>query len=268
MDRNASRRAVRLLALATVPVLFAAGCSSSDPAPEEDNEPQAEAPTPEPVRFAELPGACSLVTEDTIGDVVPEADPAEGEELESSNSTTSGACLWSGLDDYQFRSLTVSLRRFDSDLAVGSGDERATAYLQQMVDEITGDEANREPAAEELAETGDEAVSVAYQVTRESGDAEHDYQQQRVVVRSGNVVLTLDYSGAGFEGDDPPGAGDVKEAADRTAAEAVTRLDASADEEDGGDAEENPDATEETDGADGAGEGGDGAEGAEVERDN
>ncbi|RMI28024.1 DUF3558 domain-containing protein [Streptomyces triticirhizae] len=268
MDRKASRLAVRLTALAAVPVLFAAGCSSSDPAPETDDSQPSQEPTPEPVRFAELPDACAMVSGDTVDAVVPEADPASGEELQSSNTTTSAACLWSGLDEYQFRSLTVSLRRFDSDLAVGSGDERATAYLQQMVDEITGDEANREPEAEELPETGDEAVSIAYQVTREADDTEQDYTQQRVVVRSGNVVLTVDYSGAGFEGDDQPGAGDIKEAADRTAQEAVTRLDAAGEEaaaegDAGGESESGADAEPES-----QSESGDGAEGVEPERDN
>ncbi|SOD66502.1 hypothetical protein SAMN06297387_12620 [Streptomyces zhaozhouensis] len=258
MNGKASRLAVRMTALAAAPVLFVAGCSS-DPEPENDDAPASESPTPEPVKFAEVPEPCSLVSGDTIGEVVPEADPEEGEELESSNTTTSAACLWNGLDEYQFRSLTVSLRRFDSDPAVGSGDERATAYLQQMVDEITGDEANQEPAAEELPETGDEAVSVAYRVTKEAEDAEHDYTQQRVVVRDGNVVLTVDYSGAGFEDDDAPGAGDVKEAADRAAQEAAAKLGSAAGggegEEEGGEDSED------------SGESGDAAEGVEPERD-
>lgn len=266
MDRKASRLAVRLTALAAVPVLFAAGCSSSDPAPEDDEAQSSEAPTPEPVRFAELPDACSLVSGDTVAEVVPEADPEDGEELRSSNTSTSGACLWSGLDEYQFRSLTVSLRRFDSDPAVGSGDERATAYLQQMVEEVTGDDANQEPAAEELPETGDEAVSVAYRVTREADDAEHDYTQQRVAVRTGNVVVTVDYSGAGFEGDDQPGAGDIKEAADRTALEAVTRLDAAGEEAEA-ESGESGEAEGSGDEAEPESQSGDGAEGARPERD-
>ncbi|UED84929.1 DUF3558 domain-containing protein [Streptomyces profundus] len=253
MVRKASRRVVRLTALAAVPVLLAVGCSSSsdDSASEEDNAPASEAPSPEPVRFAELPEPCSLVGGDTIGDVVPEADPEDGAALESSNTSASAACLWNGLDEYQFRSLTVSLRRFDSDPAVGSGDERAGAYLQQMVEEVTGDEANHEPAAEELPETGDEAVSIAYAVTKEADGDEHDYRQQRVVVRTGNAVVTVDYSGAGFQGDDLPGAGGIKEAADLTAQEVVTNLEASgADQsEDGADDEDGADGSEGSDGS-------------------
>ncbi|TDC21535.1 DUF3558 domain-containing protein [Streptomyces sp. 8K308] len=244
MDRTASRRpasrrpasrfAVRALALAALPVLLVTGCSSSSDSSDDatrDNEPESVAPTPEPVRFEGLPEPCQTIGQDTIGEVVPQADPESGETLSSSDTSTSAACLWSGLDDFQFRSLTVALRRFDSDLSLGSGDERATAYVQQMVDEITGDDANRDVESAELAETGDAATSIAYTVTKtgEEDEDEQDYRQQRVVSRVGNVVLTLDYSGAGFEGDDMPSADSVREAAETAAREAVAAVDASAD---------------------------------------
>ncbi|MDT0321086.1 DUF3558 domain-containing protein [Streptomyces millisiae] len=247
MDRTASRRpasrlAVRALALAALPVLLVTGCSSSSDSSDDatqDNEPQSVAPTPEPVRFEGLPEPCETISQDTIGEVVPQADPEAGETLSSSDTATSAACLWSGLDDFQFRSLTVALRRFDSDLSLGSGDERATEYLQQMVDEVTGDDANRDVESAELAETGDAATSVAYSVTKtgDGEDDEQDYRQQRVVSRVGNVVLTLDYSGAGFEGDDMPSADSVREAAETAAREAAAAVDASADAT-GGEAEE------------------------------
>ncbi|MGK5530094.1 DUF3558 domain-containing protein [Streptomyces sp. URMC 129] len=233
MNRTVSRLAVRTLAWAAVPVLFAAGCSSSSSDSGEDtadDAPQSVAPSPEPVRFTSLPEACSTLSEDVIADVVPEADPKEGETLTAADAETSGACLWSGLDEYQFRSLTVALRRFESDVALGSGDERAGAYLTQMVEEVTGDDAHTDLETAELAEAGDAATSIGYTVVKESDEeGEQEYRQQRIVARTGNVVVTLDYSGAGFEGDDMPSAEDIKEAAETAAREAVTTVNASAD---------------------------------------
>ncbi|UCM89559.1 DUF3558 domain-containing protein [Streptomyces marincola] len=245
MDPNASRPAprlaVRALAWAALPVFLVAGCSSDSGDDTTDDEPAPSAsPTPEPVRFAALPEPCSTLGEDTVGDIVPEADPAAGETLSSSDTSTSGACLWSGLDDYQFRSLTVALRRFDSDVTIGSGDERAEEYLRQMSDEVTGDEANRDVEAADLGDTGESAVTIAYTVTKETEEeGEQDYRQHRVAARTGNVVVTVDYAGAGFEGDDMPGADTVREAAEAAAREAVAAVDASENAEGGaGDGQE------------------------------
>jgi hypothetical protein len=242
MDRTASRRtsrsAVRALALAALPVLLMAACSSSSD-PEEDtadDEPrQTTEPTPEPVRFAELPEPCATLGEDTVGEVVPEADPAAGETLTSTDTGASVACLWTGLDEYQFRSLTVALHRFDSNLTAGSGDERAETYLRQRAEEITGDEANQDVESAELAEIGDQALTLGYAAVKEDEDGnEQEYQQQRVVARLDNVVVTVDYSGTGFEGDDMPDADTVREAAETAAREAVTAMDATAEAGEGG----------------------------------
>ncbi|RKN41856.1 DUF3558 domain-containing protein [Streptomyces hoynatensis] len=246
VSRRAPRRALRALALAAVPVLLAAGCSSgSDGEEPADDQPSPSAsPTPEPVRFAELPEPCATVSGDTISDVVPEADPEHGDKLDSPDPATSAACLWSGLDDYQFRSLTVSLRRFDSDLSVGSGDERAVGYVREMVEEITSDEDNKDVETAALAGTGDEATSIAYHVKKAAGEDEEEYRQHRVVARTANVVVTVDYSGAGFEGDDTPGAGGMKEAAEAVAEEVVAAVNATAEEPGGaeGGADEGADA--------------------------
>ncbi|MDT0442125.1 DUF3558 domain-containing protein [Streptomyces johnsoniae] len=258
MDRKASRPtsrfAVRALAWAALPVMLVAGCSSDSGDDTTDDEPAPSAsPTPDPVRFATLPEPCSTVGEETVGETVPEADPAAGETLSSSDTSASGACLWSGLDDYQFRSLTVALRRFDSDLSIGSGDERAGEYLQQMAEEVSGDDANRDVESAELAETGDAAVTMGYSVTKESEDGEQDYRQHRVVARTGNVVVTVDYSGAGFEGDDMPGADSVREAAETAAREAVAAVDATegAANDEGGEEQQEQEEQQEADGGQG-----------------
>ncbi|WP_049572288.1 hypothetical protein [Streptomyces sp. SBT349] len=234
MDRHASRPvsrlALRALTWAALPALLVVGCTSDSGGDTSDDEAREEtAPSPEPVRFSALPDPCSVLGEDTVGEAVPEADPVGGETLTSNDTTTSGACLWSGLDAYQFRSLTVALRRFESDVAIGSGAERAGEYVRQMAEEISGDEANRDVESADLRDTGDWAVTLGYTTTVESEEeGEQDYRQHRVVVQTDNVVITLDYSGAGFEGDDMPGADSVKETAEATARQVLQAVESSA----------------------------------------
>lgn len=228
MDRAAKRLrlAAYTLAGAAVPLLLA-GCTASPGGAEADNVPSSPPPsTPEPVRFSDLPQPCSLLPKEIVRKVVPEADPVGGEALSSNDTARSAACLWNGLDRYQFRSLTVSLRRFESDVAIGSGDERAKDYALQQVDEISSDDAHTDFAAEQLADLGDEATSLSYQAALEGEDDKQDYRQQRVVVRTGNVVVTVDYAGTGFEDTEMPAKAEIKEAAETATKEAVTAVDA------------------------------------------
>lgn len=235
MPLSRTRGAGTLLACATASVLLITGCSSDSGEDTSDNAAVAE-PTPEPVRFAELPNACRTVDPETIEEVVPKASNDKGEELASNDVNATGTCLWTGLDGYDFRSLTVTLKRFDSNLTLGSGDARAEQFLQTQVDEITGDEDNEDVDDSQLPDLGDEAVTIAYAAEKESGDATRDFQQQRVVSRLANVVVTVDYAGTGFEGGDMPSADAIREAAERVAADSITSLDAAEDAE-GGDGE-------------------------------
>ncbi|SFC28143.1 hypothetical protein [Streptomyces aidingensis] len=254
MDRTAStpgrsRRARRALAWAIAPALMIGACSS----PPEDNDspkPSASAtPAPEPVRFSTLPNPCRTVSEETAERVVPGTENPAGEELSSADTTRSGACLWTGLKEnkeeqtYHFRSLTLSLKRFDSEPSLGSGDDRASLYLQDQVAEIMEDEANTGAKPAELAETGDEAVTIAYSVKKKDGEETNEYRQQRVVARTGNAVLTVDLYGAGMQETKPPSAESVKKSAELVIDEALAALDAEADAP----AEDSTDATDATD---------------------
>lgn len=226
MNRTASRFTVRALALATVPVLLVTGCSSGSGEDPADAKP-APTPTPEPVRFSELPDPCTMLTVDTVKEVVPEAKDNAGKNLKSADTTSSRSCLWSGWDeDYQFRSLIVALKRFDSDIAIGSGDERAGEFVQRQADEITEDEAYAEVHDEELTDAGDKAVSLSFDAEKTNDDDEtRDYREQRVIIRTGNVVITLDYSGTGLEDGKTPKAKDIKKAAEKAAREVVESVD-------------------------------------------
>jgi hypothetical protein len=225
MHRNTMRTAVRTLACAAVPMLLAAGCSS-DSGGDDSAKPSPSAstasptPSPAPVRFTTLPDPCKTLSKGTIGDVVPEAEK-DGKNLGSKDADGYGTCLWSGLDDYQYRALTVSLKRFDSDLTLGSGDERAAEYAGQQVAAVSQDEENKKVKDAPLDGVGDQATSIAFETEKKDGKKTEEYREQRVVAITGNVVVTVDYEGAGFETGRTPSAGDIREGAEKAAKEAV-----------------------------------------------
>lgn len=261
MDRTVKpfgrgRAARHLLACAAASALLITGCSSGSGGEPDDGEPPAASPTPEPVRFTDLPNACRTVDAETVEKVVPEASDDKGEELPSENVAVTSTCLWSGLDGYDFRSLTVTLKRFDSDLSLGSGDSRAGQYLESQTAEITEDEANEKVKEAELAELGDESVSIGFTAEKKNGDSSREFRQHRVVTRSANVVVTVDYAGTGFESADLPSADDVRKGAEVVASEVLAAVDATADAEGDG-------ATDDG----GNGDAGDGEDGATEEDD-
>jgi hypothetical protein len=224
--RRAGTGTLLTCAVAVASVLLAAGCSSDSGTTSDPTQSPAAAPTPEPVRFSTLPNACATLDKKTIGEVVPEAGNAKGEELPSSDVDATGTCLWSGLDGYDFRSLTVTLKRFESDLSLGSGDERAGEFVTYLAAEVTEDEANKDVAEEAVEDLGDEAVTLAYTAKKKNGDTSRKLRLQRVVTRTANVVVTVDYSGGHFDGGDLPSAKEIKKAAERVAAESVAAVNA------------------------------------------
>ncbi|WP_031511465.1 DUF3558 domain-containing protein [Streptomyces megasporus] len=228
MHHNAKRTAVRTLACAAVPMLLVAGCSggsgeddSAKPSPSVSTS--SAPPSPAPVKFTTLPDPCKTLSKKTIGDVVPEAKEA-GKNLGSKDADGYGTCLWSGLDGYQYRTLTVSLKRFDSDVTLGSGDERAAEYAGQQVAAVSKDEANEKVKDAPLDGVGDQATSISFETEKKSGKKTEDYRKQRVVAVTGNVVVTVDYEGAGFESDKTPKAEDIRKGAEKAAKEAVEAI--------------------------------------------
>ncbi|MGY1453366.1 DUF3558 family protein [Streptomyces sp. SS8] len=225
MHRNATRTAVRTLACAAVPMLLVAGCSSGSggddsAGPSPSASASSASPTPAPVKFTTLPDPCKTLSGDTVGEVVPEAKK-KGKNLGSKDTDGYGTCLWSGLDDYQYRALTVSLKRFDSDVTLGSGSERAAEYAGQQVAAVSQDEENKKVKDAPLDGVGDQATSIAFETERKDGKKTEEYREQRVVAITGNVVVTVDYEGAGFETGKTPKAEDIRENAEKAAKEAV-----------------------------------------------
>ncbi|MCC3768092.1 hypothetical protein [Streptomyces sp. UNOC14_S4] len=241
MHRTAPRLA-RILACAAVPVmLVATGCSGDDNGSKKSSSssapshsaasPGASAPA-KAATLAKLPEVCKAVDEKTIDKVVPKAAKKEGETLPATSPMDSASCFWAGLDkddpkNLQYRSLTLSLKRFSADPTLGSGEKLAANYLNQRVTKaVTEDNAKEGAKPEKIGDIGNEAqgVSTDYRKAATEGGGEDDYRNAFVVTRVDNVVITVKYTGAGYEGAKNPDAGDLMKNAQDIAKEAVTSV--------------------------------------------
>ncbi|KOV80232.1 membrane protein [Streptomyces sp. NRRL WC-3618] len=239
------RRQHALAALAAVPVLLlaAVGCSSGSDsgsgagaeAGSADNAakatPEAGAgetvsasPTVQAAAYRKLPEPCAVLSEKTLKDLVPKGVKS-GKEGSSNDTGTRGSCSWTsllnnGVKGSQFRWLNVSLLRFESTATRGSAEELAGAYYKSQVQDAQSAEGAKNTRSEPVAGAGDEATSVRYDLKKKEGS----FRQQTVVVRVENVVVTLDYNGAGLAGEKTPSADGLAKAAVKAAKEAVAEV--------------------------------------------
>ncbi|MEU9648256.1 DUF3558 family protein [Streptomyces sp. NPDC048110] len=231
--KRAKRLTRVLVGAAAVPVmLVAAGCSSDsgsgdgkDKAAEESAASKSASPSPtvQAAAFRKLPEPCSVVTKKTLDDLVPKGD--SGKEGSSNDTAVRASCSWDSLDDNgvkgsQFRWLSVSMLRFESDVTRGEGDKLAHDYYQKQLKDAQGVEGAKSVKTAPVSGTGDEASMVRYDLKKKEGT----FKQQTVVARVENVVITLDYNGAGLAGDKTPDADDLAKDAQKAAKEAVAAV--------------------------------------------
>ncbi|MCX5036182.1 DUF3558 domain-containing protein [Streptomyces coelicoflavus] len=231
--KRAKRLTRVLVGAAAVPVmLVAAGCSSDsgsddgkDKAAEESAASKSASPSPtvQAAAFRKLPEACAVVTKKTLDDLVPKGD--SGKEGSSNDTALRASCSWDSLDDNgvkgsQFRWLSVSMLRFESDVARGEGDKLARDYYQKQLKDAQGVEGAKSVKTAPVSGTGDEASVVRYDLKKKEGT----FKQQTVVARVENVVVTVDYNGAGLAGDKTPDADDLVKDAQKAAKEAVAAV--------------------------------------------
>jgi hypothetical protein len=227
-------------------VFLAAACSSSDSDPGSGDGAQQSAPgdaqgsasaSPSPTvraaAYAKLPQACKVLSGKVLGELVPEGVKS-AKEGTSSDLSTRASCSWSSLDNNgvkgsQYRWLNVSLLRFESDVSRGTGEEQAQEFYQKQVRDAQAVPDAKNTKAEPVAGTGDEATVVRYDLKKKEGA----FKQQTVVARVENVVVTLDYNGAGLAGDRTPDANALTKSAEKAAKEAVAAV-ATANGADGG----------------------------------
>ncbi|MFJ9640168.1 DUF3558 domain-containing protein [Streptomyces sp. NPDC101178] len=239
MHRSAPRLS-RILACSAVPVmLVAAGCSS-DSGSDSDAKKNAGSASSDaaaeptkaavaPAKFTDLPDACSSVAKKTIEDLVPDAKKKGGTAGRSSDLSVRGSCSWNGLDDKgvkgsDYRWLSVSLTRFDSDQSLGSGAARAAEDYTKQITKEKGSEGAQKVAAAAAPGIGDEATAITYKVNK----TDEDFEYATVVTRTGNVVISLTYNGAGYAGAKTPAAADILKGARKAAMEAVGKVGATA----------------------------------------
>lgn len=230
MHRPAQRITRILACAAAVPViLVASGCSSdsggsddSDGSPTPSSSSSASQAAARPT-FGKLPKPCSTLSKKTLGDLVPEAK--SGTTGKSDDTSLRGSCSWNSLDNNgvhgsQFRWLNVSLARFEPDPGRGSADQLAGQYYAKQVAAAKATEDATNAHTQPVSNAGDEATAVAYDLKKKEGR----FKQQTVVVRTHNVVVTVDYDGAGLAGEKTPDAGDLMKDAQRAAREAVAAV--------------------------------------------
>lgn len=226
-----AKRLTRVLVCAVAVPLVAAGCSSDSGSDDgKDKGASASAsqsaspsPTVQAAAYKRLPEPCAVLSEKTLDDLAPKAK--SGKEGSSDDVSTRGSCSWNSLENNgvkgsQFRWLNVSLLRFDSDTTRGPGDELAQKYYDKQVRDAQSAEGAKSVKAEPVAGTGDEATAVRYDLKKKEGT----FKQQTVVARVENVVVTLDYNGAGLAGDKTPDADDLMKDAQKAAKEAVASV--------------------------------------------
>ncbi|GHF85680.1 hypothetical protein GCM10018787_38150 [Streptomyces thermodiastaticus] len=181
-------------------------------------------PTVQPARYAKLPEACKVLSDKTLDDLVPKADDS-GKEGTSSDLSRRASCSWDslenhGVDGSQFRWLNVSLLRFTSEQTRGTGEEQAHEFFLKQVQDAKSTDGAKNTATQPVSATGDEATAVRYDLKKKEGT----FKQQTVVARVANVVVTVDYNGAGLAGDKTPDADDLVKQAEKAAAEAVASV--------------------------------------------
>ncbi|MGW5355660.1 DUF3558 domain-containing protein [Streptomyces sp. NPDC004031] len=234
--RTAPRRALLLACAAAVPALLLAGCSSGGSGSGSDSgsgsggkgstasagkdtaggTTTAAAPAPE--KFATLPNACLSVGNATVTAIVPKAKSPAGTPATSDDAKDRAGCSWTGNgpDGYQYRWLSVTLQRFSSTPATPAETQAQQRYTDQAADlgKTSG------ATASAVTGLGDQATSVAGKATV----AKVTSQDDTLLVRTGNVLVIVEYNGAGLEGKKNPSASTVNANALRAAKEAVAAV--------------------------------------------
>nr|WP_244320446.1 MULTISPECIES: DUF3558 domain-containing protein [Streptomyces] len=234
-QRNKRLRRALVCAAAVPAVLITAACSSDsgDSKPKSDGasatksagdstSPSASSsPTVTPAAYKTLPDACKALSSKTLDDMVPKAD-SSGKKGGSDEPSSRASCSWSSLSNNgvkgsQFRWLNVSMLRFDSDATRGSGNTQAHTYFANQVKDAQSVSGAKNAKVAAVSGTGDEATSVRYDLSKKEGL----FKQETLVARVENVVVTLDFNGAGLAGDKTPDPDDLAKSAAKALKEAV-----------------------------------------------
>lgn len=238
MHRSASRL-TRVLACAAVPVILTvAGCSSDSgkdsggdsgkkSEASSSAKPSAKASAAlEKAVYSTLPEPCKTVATKTVESLVPEAKDKNGTAAKSNDLATRASCSWNGLDEdglkgSQYRWLSISLVRYDSLASVGNGSKRAEDEYTKQTEKAKVIEGAENVKADQAGGIGDQATSITF-TTKKDGD----FSNTTIIARTHNVVVTLDYNGAAYEGAGAPDHGKLQQDAIAAAKEVVASVEA------------------------------------------
>ncbi|MEU0251057.1 DUF3558 domain-containing protein [Streptomyces sp. NPDC006184] len=211
-----------------------AGSESTPRAAAGSTTPSASAsPTVRPAAYHKLPEPCGVLSKKTLTELVPKGAKS-GKDGSSDDPSARSSCSWDSLDNNgvkgsQFRWLHVSLLRFDSDATRGSGDDQAHTYFSRQSEDAKAVDGAKNVKIVPLSGTGAEATAVRYDLKKKEGL----FRQQTAVARVENVVVTVDYNGAGLAGERTPDADDLAKAAEKALKEAVASVSAANGEDSG-----------------------------------
>lgn len=218
--RTAPRSALLLACAAAVPAVLLAACSGSDdPAADTASAPATPTTPPlAPAKFATLPGGCATVGKATVTALVPKAKSPAGTPAASQDTGTRAGCSWTGngSDGFQYRWLSVTLQRFGSTATASAEQQAKNRFAAQLA------QLGKTPGADTSAAQGigDQADSVVVKATESKVTSQND----TLVARTGNVVVIVEYNGAGLEGKKNPTASAVRSGAERAAKEVVAAI--------------------------------------------
>jgi hypothetical protein len=177
----------------------------------------AASPSLAPAKYAKVPDPCTAISQITVKSMVRSVKNASGQRVASEDATNRGGCSWTGLDGYQYRYLDDSFQRFDSLPGGGSAEQQAASGFKSAV-HIDAALAGAKTA--QVNGIGDEAALITWDANKDNTG----YHYATVVTRTANIIVTVDFSGAGLEDADKPQADQMNQDAQQAAKEAVASV--------------------------------------------
>jgi hypothetical protein len=174
--------------------------------------------------YETLPSSCSTLSKKSLETLVPKGVKS-GKAGSADEAGSRVSCSWSslannGVKGSQFRWLNVSLLRFENSDTRGSGEQLAKDFYAKQVQEAQSVDEAKNVKTAAVSGTGDQATLVRYDLKKKEGA----FKQQTVVARVENVVVTVDYNGAGLAGDKTPNADDLAKLAEKATEEVITAV--------------------------------------------
>jgi hypothetical protein len=212
-----------LLASASVPVMLVAGCSPGSNSSSGSGSlsgaqggSAGASPSLAPTKYPKVPDPCGAISQNTVKSMVPGVKNAAGQLISSANANDHGGCSWTGVNGYQYRYLDDSFQRFGS-APGGSAQAQATVAFQSTV-QAAAKAAGAKTT--QLNGVGDQAALITWDTDSDQAG----YHYATVVARTSNVIATVDFSGAGLEGDSKPKADQMDTGAQQAAQEAIASV--------------------------------------------